>query len=130
MPKDAEVLVIVADQGLRDAIGFALEAINIDVVHGENLDAIAAEAEPGRRRCVIVDDRVWIRDALPVAIASSAGDFPPVIMLAFETLNRRRRAPESGVWRVIDMPIADSSLFDAVTAALALPEGPGRRLPR
>lgn len=120
MSKSADVVVVVGDVGVRGAIMFALEALGITVAVGPNLLAVKEDLKLANCRCVIVDDGGF-GDGRSIATGVEGDSFLPIILIAARSSSEvPGSASATGFWQVVTMPIVDTSLFDAVLAALAL----------
>jgi hypothetical protein len=125
MLKSTDVVVIVGDAAVQSAIMFALDALGITAAIGPSLLAVKEDPKLASCRCLIVDDCGLGGDARSIATDKEGAGFLPVILIAAcSSREVPGRVSATGFWHVVTMPIVDTSLFDAVLAALTLSHPP------
>ncbi|MDR3504936.1 MAG: response regulator [Acidocella sp.] len=115
------VVVVNDDAAMRDALRFVLRLEGLEVQAYANGDAFLASRDLPHAKCLILKDRLPGLDAFELLRQLRARELsPPVILLtsaASPALYGRAQA--AGVWRVLEKPILDNRLVEAVTSVLA-----------
>jgi len=115
------VMVVNDDAAMRDALQFVLRLEGLDVhVHADGAALLASRDLP-RTKCLILKERLPGMDAFEVLEQLRARELsPPAILLtsvASPALCGKARAV--GIWKVLEKPILDNRLVEAVADALA-----------
>jgi FixJ family two-component response regulator len=119
MLQKKDVVLVVDDTGVRNALKFLLEIVGLNVRPCANLAATLAIGAAGSCGCIILDGRMPAIDAVLLVQELRKRTLNiPVIMLNTE-LDRdsRARSMSAGVHRILDLPIVDRSLLEAVLSA-------------
>jgi two-component system, LuxR family, response regulator FixJ len=115
------VVVVNDDAAMRDALRFVLRLEGLEVQAYADGGAFLANHDLPRTRCLILKERLPGLDAFELLQQLRERELsPPVILLtsvASPALYDRARA--AGVWRVLEKPILDNRLVEAVTNVLA-----------
>lgn len=116
-------MVVNDDAALAHALHFALSLEGVNVHwHG---DAPAALASPDLKRaeCLIVKDRLPSMDGCELTRQVLAQGLTPyaILLTSAATLALRARAAAVGVRLVMEKPILDNSLVEAVLGVLCMP---------
>ena len=117
----AVVYVVDDDEGVRNALKFALEIEGLDVRLCEGSKALLAEQSLPLRACLVIDYRMPEMDGLELVHALRARNVTlPVIMITGRA-NRDlyRRIEKLGVRCLLEKPLSDSRLVACVRSALA-----------
>lgn len=115
------VVVVNDDAAMRDALRFVLRLEGLDVQAYADGDSFLASRELARTKCLILQDRLPGMDAFDLLHQLREQELsPPVILLTSAASPALcGRAQAAGVWRVLEKPILDNRLVEAVTSVLA-----------
>nr|WP_255643116.1 response regulator [Acidocella sp. KAb 2-4] len=115
------VMVVNDDAAMRDALQFRLRLEGLEVQAHADGAALLASRDLARAGCVILKDQMPGVGAFETLLRLHALDLaPPVILLTgAASAALRHRAAAAGVWLVLEKPILDNGLVDAVGHALA-----------
>lgn len=120
MTQDSDVVLIVDDDAaVRTALKFALELEGIEVRLYEGPAALLADPGHLRCRCLVIDYRMPVMDGLELVERLRAHGFNvPVIMITGRANKElHRRATRAGIHRLLEKPLADGALLDAIRSA-------------
>ncbi len=120
-PQDL-ILVVDDDRDVCDSLKFALELEGHAVEACGSGEELMRHPALDRARCLILDYRMPVMNGFEVMerLAGLGRDMPPVIMITGHVTERiRRRAAVAGVRRLLEKPLLDSTLSDAIRCALA-----------
>jgi two-component system response regulator FixJ len=120
LPNPPVVCVVEDDTAVRNALKFSLEMEGFEVrIHAGALSLLGDAGLPSCR-CFVVDYRLPEIDGLElVAVLRTRGISAPVIMVtARATKDLQGRAEKLGVRRVIEKPLPDSELVEAIGMAI------------
>jgi len=115
------VMVVNDDAAMRDALQFVLRLEGLDVlVHADGAALLASRDLP-RTKCLIVKDRLPGMDAFEVLqrLRERELSLPVILLTSAATPALWGRAQAAGVWMVLEKPILDNRLVEAVTSVLA-----------
>ena len=120
VPTPLTVCVVDDDAGVRNSIKFALEVEGLAVRTYAGARSLLDDAELPSCRCLVVDFRMPAMDGLELAETLAArGIAVPVILITRRaTPGRKARARKLGIHRLIEKPLADGDLLNAVQSAL------------
>lgn len=117
MPKRPDVVCIVEDDAaVRSALKFALEVEGLSVrTYGGPVSLLEDRNLPPFR-CLIVDYRMPVMDGLELtaALRQRGLDDPVIMITARATTDLRARAAKLGIRHLLEKPLSDSALIDAV----------------
>ncbi len=115
------VVVVNDDAAMRDALRFVLRLEGLDVQVYADGEAFLASNDLPRTKCLILKDRLPGLDAFELLQRLQAREAPPPVILltSAATPALQSRAQAAGVWRVLEKPILDNRLVEAVTTVLA-----------
>lgn len=115
------IAVVDDDAAVRHALKFALEFEGLEVRLYDGAGALLADPDMGRHSCLVLDYRMPEIDGLElVETLHDRGLTIPVIMITGRAnKGMRERARRAGIATVLEKPLSDSALGDAIRAALA-----------
>jgi FixJ family two-component response regulator len=121
VPTPLIVCVVDDDAGVRNALKFALEVEGFAVRTYAGAPGLLDDPELPSCRCLVVDFRMPTMDGLELAQTLAArGMTVPMIMITGRiTRDLEARASKLGIHRLIEKPLADGDLLNAVQSALA-----------
>jgi len=122
------IAVVDDDAAVRHALKFALEFEGLKVRLYDGARALLDDPDLGRHGCLVIDYRMPEIDGLElVETLHGRGLAIPVIMITGRANNSMRdRASRAGIATVLEKPLSDGALGDAIRSALALRQ-PGLR---
>lgn len=119
---NAERLVLIADddQGVRDALQFALKLEGIDVHVHSGPAELLADADVPRAGCVILEDSMPHMDGLELLrrLRARNNRLPAIMLTNHATPGFRQRAGAAGVHLVLEKPLLDTALIDTLLIIL------------
>jgi FixJ family two-component response regulator len=129
MPEKKDVVLVIDDAVVRNALKFLLEIVGLNVRLGETLAATLAIVACGRCGCIVLDERVPAVDAVRLLeeLRREALTIPVIVLSAWLDPVSRDRSLKAGVHRILDFPIVDRSLLETVLAACEKANGVSRR---
>lgn len=115
------IAVVDDDEAVRHALKFALEFEGMQVLLYDSARALFADPEMDRHGCLVIDYRMPEIDGLElVETLRGRGLTVPVIMITGRATNGlRARASQAGIASVLEKPLSDGALVDAIRSALA-----------
>ncbi|VFU10078.1 Response regulator receiver protein [Methylocella tundrae] len=124
---DREHLVLIADddQGVRDALQFALRLEGVNVhAHRDGVELLA-DIDLPRAGCVILDDGMPHMDGFELLRRLRARNIrlPAILLTNHATAGLRARAGAAGVQFVLEKPLLDNALVDSVLTILGEDDG-------
>ena len=120
MPEKLDVVLVIDDAAVRDALKFLLEVEGMTVGLSDSLAAISTDPMLMRCCCIVIDNASLARQDVDIVEALRTGQIvAPVILLA-SRLNAelRDRCARAGIHRLLQTPITDRTLLDAIFLAL------------
>lgn len=122
MAQPAQTIAVVDDDAaVRHALKFALEFEGLQVRLYDSARALLADPEVARLGCLVIDYRMPDVDGLELVEAlHRQGLAMPIIMITGRANpNMRERANRAGIVMVLEKPLSDGALGDAIRSALA-----------
>jgi two-component system response regulator FixJ len=122
MTHTAQTIAVVDDDAaVRHALKFALEFEGLEVRVYDSAGALLADPDMGRHGCLVIDYRMPAIDGLELVEAlHDRGVMVPVIMITGRAnKGMRERAIRAGIAAVLEKPLFDGALGDAIRSALA-----------
>lgn len=122
MAQSAGIVAVVDDDAaVRHALKFALEFEDLRVRLYDSAQALLADPELAGHGCLVIDYRMPGIDGLELVEAlHGRGLTIPVIMITGRaTTGMRARARRAGIIMVLEKPLSDGALSDAIRSALA-----------
>jgi len=114
------VMVVNDDEAMRDSLQFVLQLDGAEVrLHASGAALLADPALP-RAACLVLKNHLPDIDGLEVLAQVRARDLaaPAILLTSVASPALRRRAAKAGIWMVLEKPILDDALVDAVAVAL------------
>jgi two-component system, LuxR family, response regulator FixJ len=114
------VMVVNDDEAMRDSLGFALRLEGADVrLHHGGAGLLADGALPGSV-CLVLAYHLPEMDGFEILRRVRAMNLtiPAIMLTSAATPAMQDRAREAGVWRVLEKPVMDGALVEAVTGLL------------
>ena len=121
MPESRDVVCIVEDDAaVRSALKFALEVEGLSVRTYDGPVSLLEDRNLPPFRCLIVDYRMPVMDGLELTAAlRERGLDEAVIMITGQaTDDLRARAAKLGIRHLLEKPLSDSALIDAIRDAV------------
>jgi FixJ family two-component response regulator len=120
------VLIYSDDEPIGHALQFVLQLEGVDVQLCADSAALLASPSLTRAHCLVLKDNLPLLDgcALLRAARRKGAVAPAILLVSTETPAVKARAAEAGMWLVLERPILDNRLVDAVMSCL-----PGREKP-
>ncbi len=119
---DREPLVLIADddQGVREALQFALRLEGFHVHAHSGGAELLADADLAHAGCVILDDGMPHMDGLELLRRLRAQDIrlPAILLTNHATAGLRARAGQAGVRLVLEKPLLDNVLVESILTIL------------
>jgi two-component system, LuxR family, response regulator FixJ len=121
MPETLDVVLVVDDTAVAAALKFLLEVEGMTVGLSDSQAATSADPSLARCRCIVVDNSTLTIQGIDLVEKLRARRIAaPVILLTSQSsAELRRRCARAGVRGLLQTPIMDRSLVDAVGLALA-----------
>lgn len=116
------VAVVDDDAAVRHALKFALEFEGLTVRLRDSARVLLEDADLAGYGCLVIDFRMPDMDGLELVDALRArGVHTPVVMITGRATNGlRERAGRAGIHVLLEKPLSDGSLSEAIRSALAL----------
>ena len=115
------VAVVDDDAAVRHALKFALEFEGLLVRLYDGAQALLADPELAQYGCLVIDYRMPEIDGLELveALQERRLTIPVIIITGRANNGMRVRAGQIGVTAVLEKPLSDNALADAIRSALA-----------
>ena len=119
MPENRDVVLVIDDSAVRNALKFLLEIVGLNVWLCESLATTLAIVAAERCGCIVVDETMSAIDAVRLVeeLRKRALAIPVIVLSPWLDSDARERSVRAGIHRVLDFPIVDRSLLDAVLSA-------------
>ena len=119
MPEKKDVVLVIDDTAVRNALKFLLEIVGLQVRLCDSLAATLAIVAGGRCGCIVLDARMSAIDAarLVEELRNRSVKIPVIVLSPGLDQESRARSMRAGVHRIFDFPIVDRSLLEAVLSA-------------
>jgi FixJ family two-component response regulator len=113
-------MVVHDDAAMRDAMQFALRLEGAEVRLHDSGDGLLADMALPACACLVLKNHLTNLDGLEILrrVRAMALDMPAILLTSAATPALRARAKAAGVWLVLEKPIMDGALVNAVTACL------------
>src|SRR5579872_1056790 len=117
----AVVCVVDDDAAVRSALKFALELEGMKVRLYDGARALLDDPQLPQDGCLVIDYRMPGMDGMELVDALRARNvrLPAIIITGHANGKLHRHAAQTKVDRILEKPLSDSSLVDAVRSALA-----------
>jgi FixJ family two-component response regulator len=114
------VMVVNDDAAMRDAMQFALHLEGAEVCLHETGEGLLADPGLPDCACLVLKFHLPEVDGLEVLrrVRARGLEMPAILLTSNATPALRARAAAAGVWLVLEKPIMDGALVNAVTARL------------
>jgi FixJ family two-component response regulator len=122
MARDGAIVCVVDDDAaVRGALKFALELEGLKVRVYDGARAVLDDPQLPRDGCLIIDYRMPDMDGMELVdvLRARAVGLPAIIITGHADARLRRHAERTKVDHILEKPLSDSSLVDAVRSALA-----------
>lgn len=119
----ARVAVVDDDDAVRDSLGFLLEAHQFETRLYRTGEDVLAAYDPDNVDCVLLDLNLPGINGLAV-MANMRGetpDIPIVLMTALRTGQLKKAAHSAGAVTLLDKPVREGVLIEAVKTAIGAP---------
>lgn len=130
---EREHLVLIADddQGVRDALQFALRLEGVNVHAHRDGAELLADTDLPRAGCVILDDGMPHMGGFELLSRLRARNIrlPAILLTNHATAGLRARAGAAGVQLVLEKPLLDNALVDSVLTILSEDAGAAKANP-
>jgi FixJ family two-component response regulator len=114
------VMVVNDDEAMRDSLRFVLQLDGAEVrLHADGAGLLDDPAL-ARTACLVLKEHLPDIDGFEVLgrLRSQGITAPAIFLSSLASAALRRRAARAGVWLVLEKPILDDALVDAVAAVL------------
>ena len=120
MPEKLDVVLVIDDAAVRDALKFLLEVEGMTVGLSDSLAAISIDPMLMRCCCIVIDSASLTKQDVDIVDALRAGRIVAPVILLVSRLNAelRDRCARAGIHRLLQTPITDRTLLDAIFLAL------------
>ena len=117
------VVVVDDDAAVRAALKFALEVEGFHVQLYDSSLAVLAAANLPKRGCLVIDYRMPTIDGIELVdeLRRRNVALPAILISARVTRALRDLAARSGLTRVLEKPLSDTTLVENIRGALASP---------
>jgi two-component system response regulator FixJ len=117
------VIIVDDDAAVRAALKFALEVEGFNVQLYDGPRAVLAAANLPKRGCLVIDYRMPTIDGIELIdeLRRRNVALPAILISARVTGALRDLAARSGLTRVLEKPLTDSTLVESIHGALASP---------
>ena len=114
------VMVVHDDAALRDALQFALRLEGSEVRAHETAGALLEDQRLADCICLVLKYHLPDIDGLALLgrVRAMGFDMPAILLTSSASPALRARAKAAGVWLVLEKPIMDAKLVDAVATLL------------
>ena len=125
MPEKKDVVLVIDDTAVRNALKFLLEIVGLNVWLSDSLAATLAIVASRHCGCIVLDERMSAVDVVRLLqkLRAQARPTPVIVLSPGGDQDTRQRSLSAGVHRVLDFPIVDNSLLEAVLAACEEADG-------
>jgi two-component system, LuxR family, response regulator FixJ len=120
-PSARKVLIVDDDASVRKSLRRLVQAAGYDVeLFAEAREYLARESEPTLPACLVVDVRMPGMSGLELVdlIAGTTRALPVVFITGYADDDVRARAEASGAVALLDKPVADTVLLEAIERGL------------
>lgn len=123
LPAPEIVLLVDDDAAVRAALKFALEVEGFRVQLYDGPQAVLADADLPKRACLVIDYRMPDIDGIELIDRLRERHVTlPIILISGRVSKRMLElAARSGVVRVLEKPLSDTTLVENIRGALGLP---------
>ena len=124
MPSKSDVVLVVDDDAaVRGALKFALEAEGLEVRDYSGPVALLADLNMPPFGCLVVDYRMPIMDGLELitVLRERGAEAPAIIITGRSNKDLDAQAAKLGIRQVLEKPLADGALVEAIRSALLAP---------
>src|SRR5262245_32604255 len=120
MPEDLDVVLVVDDAAVSGALKFLLEVEGFSVALSDSFVAASNDPKLTHCRCIVVDNGTATMEGIDLVDRLRARRIAtPVILLAgLPNAELLGRCASAGIHSLVQMPILDQSLLEAVALAL------------
>ena len=114
------VMIVNDDAAMRDAMQFALHLEGAEVCLHETGDGLLSDPSLSASACLVLKYHLPEMDGLEVLrrVRAMGLAMPAILLTSNATPALRAKAAAAGVWLVLEKPIMDGALVNAVTARL------------
>jgi two-component system response regulator FixJ len=120
---DRQPIVLIAnnDEGLRDALQFALRLEGVEVHVHEDGSSLLADPDLSVAACLIITDRMLPMDGFEVLkfLVARNTALPAILLTSHATTALRVRAEVAGIQLTLETPILDNVLIEGVLSILS-----------
>ena len=124
MPDSLDVVCIVEDDAaVRNALKFVLEVEGLSVRTYDGPVSLLEDRHLPPFGCLIIDYRMPVMDGLELtaALRERGLNGPAIMITGRANKDLRARAEKLGIRRLLEKPLTDSALIDAIRDALKAP---------
>lgn len=119
--RDHLVLIVDDDQAVREALQFLLQLEGLKVHTHRRGAALLADPDLPRAGCIVVSDRMPDMDGFQLLnqLQTRNVQSPTILLLNYATVGLRARATTTGAWKVLEKPLLDNALIEAIRTILS-----------
>lgn len=125
MVEPATILIGVGDGVLADSLRFALELEGFQVRLCDEYSLERELPDGESRGCLVLDQRVFAR--LEGGARPAPDSMPILLIVGHRTARIAERAKAAGVTKIVETPLLEGTLFDAIKSVLEGSHSPPQR---
>jgi two-component system CheB/CheR fusion protein len=120
-PSRGQVYIVDDDDAVRDSLRALLESFNFQVQDYNSAREFLAHYRPNRKACLLLDLHMPVMTGIDLLehMQARGTKLPTIVITGRSDALLKERALRGGALELIDKPVGDNSLLDAICRALA-----------